>query len=80
MGNRYYFGSGTGSRTGDTEAMTLAKILKRLNFLSGLAGGTLDFEMSTGTGAPTHTPDSNYAIYVDSSTQELYFWYSGAWH
>ena len=47
---------------------------------SSATNGILGFVDNYGGGAPTPTPSTAMALAVDTSNQELWFWFSGAWH
>jgi hypothetical protein len=44
---------------------------------TGGAGGA---NLTSGHGAPTSTPTSSVAIYIDEDTGAQYNWFSGSWH
>lgn len=50
------------------------------NISAAISGGVAPADVLTcGAGAPTSTPSTNCALYVDTAAEAIYYW-DGAWH
>jgi hypothetical protein len=58
------------------EALQLALLAQ----IAGSGGTGGNAQLTSGIGAPTATPSTSPALYIDENTGTLYEYFAGAWH
>lgn len=63
-----------------TSEIMLLRLIAQLTCEAAASSSAATAAVSSGVGAPVADPGVTTAIYIDTSTGVVYYWYTSAWH